>query len=439
MSATLKDLAPAEKEKVARLICQVVEKETQLRELEEKAAFSDGMSAGAGAAKAEQLTEQNAQLARENTSLRAKLTHAFDVLRAYQHKCRLLDATAQVAEVATSRPTTPAWTAAAAGTLHATKLALVGASSASGDDLADTILGEAGRARGLERSLAAAALLPAQSRQLSPVAEAPWESQHPQAAQACEFLHPSNPCRTSSIGLAPPQAVLPQLETLQLMAQALLEAQANILAKQAAADEQQPYQQQQRQAQQQEELPQPQMSRQQEQPCSAAPTAAEGQQSVAAASPGPSEPSATAPALPARPGPQSGCFSSDVHSSAAVFSRCGSAVSSRSAPDHAGPAAPDRAALVAVQPAQAHQHHWLPRACSTRAFDGSLTDLVNDVEVLLQLETSSSWCGSLGESAGSAWTSAGSVHLGTAACGRSGTPVSQVYEENDVLDLIMQL
>ncbi len=67
MSATLKDLAPAEKEKVARLICQVVEKETQLRELEEKAAFFNGVSAGAGAAKAEQLTEQNAQLARENT------------------------------------------------------------------------------------------------------------------------------------------------------------------------------------------------------------------------------------------------------------------------------------------------------------------------------------------------------------------------------------
>lgn len=362
------------------------------------------------------------------------------MLRAYQHKCRLLDATAQVAAVATLRPTTPAWTAAAAGTLPAAKLALVGASSVSGDDVADTIWGEAGRAQGLEGSLAAAALVPAQRRQLSPVAEAPWESQHPQAApQARELMQPSSPCRNGGIKPAPLQAVLPQLETLQLMAQALLEAQANILAKQAAAAEQQQHQQQQPQARQQEELLQPQVSRQQEQPCSAALTAAEGQQSVAAGSPGPSEPSATAPALPARPGPQSGCFSSDVRSSAAASSRCGSVVSSRSAPDHAEPAAPDRAALVAVQPAQAHQHHWLPCACSTRGFDGSLMDSVNDVEVLLQLETSSSWCGSLGESAGSAWTSAGRVHLGTAACGRSGTPVSQVYEENDVLDLIMQL
>lgn len=67
MSATLKDLAPAEKQKVARLIRQVVEKEAQIRELKEKAAFSDGVSAGAGAAKADQLTEQNAHLARENT------------------------------------------------------------------------------------------------------------------------------------------------------------------------------------------------------------------------------------------------------------------------------------------------------------------------------------------------------------------------------------
>lgn len=75
MTCTLKDLAPAEKQKVARLIKQVVEKERQLRELEEafEAAKREGeQGAGAGAdanvaAKAEQLAEQNQELARENT------------------------------------------------------------------------------------------------------------------------------------------------------------------------------------------------------------------------------------------------------------------------------------------------------------------------------------------------------------------------------------
>lgn len=65
MSATLKDLAPGEKRKVARLIRQVVEKEAKIRELQERAAATG--SAGASAAKSQQLADQNTELARENT------------------------------------------------------------------------------------------------------------------------------------------------------------------------------------------------------------------------------------------------------------------------------------------------------------------------------------------------------------------------------------
>ena len=66
--ASLKDLAPAEKQKVARLIRQVVDKERALKELEAAAA------GGGDAARAEALEEQNRELARENT--RCAVMHA---------------------------------------------------------------------------------------------------------------------------------------------------------------------------------------------------------------------------------------------------------------------------------------------------------------------------------------------------------------------------
>lgn len=73
MAATLKDLAPAEKQKVARLIKQVVEKEAAIKELQ--AALAEARAAAAGAAgaggetdaHAAALEEQNQELARENT------------------------------------------------------------------------------------------------------------------------------------------------------------------------------------------------------------------------------------------------------------------------------------------------------------------------------------------------------------------------------------
>lgn len=60
-TATLKDLAPAEKRKVARLIRQVVDKERALKEVEAAA------GAGSDDSRVEALEEQNRGLARENT------------------------------------------------------------------------------------------------------------------------------------------------------------------------------------------------------------------------------------------------------------------------------------------------------------------------------------------------------------------------------------
>lgn len=70
--ATLKDLAPAEKQKVARLIKQAVEREAAIRELE--GALAEARAAAAAAAegaepagRAAALEEQNHALALENT------------------------------------------------------------------------------------------------------------------------------------------------------------------------------------------------------------------------------------------------------------------------------------------------------------------------------------------------------------------------------------
>lgn len=73
MAATLKDLAPAEKRKVAGLIRQVVDKERQVRELEAAlAAAAQQERGGHGgpdrAAGDDGLEAQNRELARENTS-----------------------------------------------------------------------------------------------------------------------------------------------------------------------------------------------------------------------------------------------------------------------------------------------------------------------------------------------------------------------------------
>lgn len=535
MSATLKDLAPSEKRKVAHLIRQVVEKEAQIRQLEEEeAATAAGTCAGAGAAKAQQLAEQNAELARENTrcecmlassgrngdvvnillcsrrtsciighlgldpcaacfqcSLRAKLTHAFDLLRAYQHKCRVLDATAQVAAAAAARPTTPAWPDAAAGgpclspALLAAHLAVVGADRAHTESVASTC-GEAEESGVLEGNLAgAAALPPARSMQLSPVAEAPWEGSYsfdaagpaetassraataataalvtaqqldslqvvhhgpagpaaacaqylqaaPSIAQTQDLCQPSSVSAAGKAEAAAPQAVLPQLETLRLMAQALLEAQANIAAKQAAAAQQpQPQQVQ----QQQEQPAQPENLQEQEQSCMATSLAA-GLPSAAARPPGPSE--LAAHVLGASSGPHSTCLSSDAHSSAACSSSCGIVASGSCAQQHAGPAAPARVALAVVQQPRAQQRQGLARPCSNRAFDGDLMDLVDDVEGLLQLEETSGWDGSLAGVAGSTWQTAGRVRV-CAAAGERVLPPSHEYEENDLLALIAQL
>jgi multidrug resistance efflux pump len=63
MSVTLKDLCVTEKQKVARLIQQIVEKERALKQSEAEAAEQ----AEAAAARVHQLVEQNVELARENS------------------------------------------------------------------------------------------------------------------------------------------------------------------------------------------------------------------------------------------------------------------------------------------------------------------------------------------------------------------------------------
>ena len=70
MSATLRDLGPADKQKVATLIRQVIDKERTIRELEAAAAEAAEAAAagqGQGGPRADQLADQNLELARENT------------------------------------------------------------------------------------------------------------------------------------------------------------------------------------------------------------------------------------------------------------------------------------------------------------------------------------------------------------------------------------
>lgn len=423
-------------------------------------------------------------------SLRAKLTHAFDLLRAYQHKCRVLDATIQVAAAAGSRPTTPSWPGAAAGSLGlpppllAAQMAVLGAGDASFESMASSVCEEAESAEELDAPPAPAASPPATSRQLSPVAEEPSEGSF--GADPCRSAHPYGagravagqlgclhvlhsgptaqaavqaqllPCGpmpprawedgsdaggASSVELAAPQAVLPQLETLRLMAQALLEAQANVAAKQAAAahkqqDQQRP--QAQLQVQQQDRPPLQHMQQRipqqqsQQQLCSAASPAA-GLPGTAAAQHVPSE--RTAPLSGGPSGPHGGSLPSapiSAHNSAACCGSCDSLGSISPAPTHDRGAGTARVPLAAVQSSQV-EHQGRAHLCSALAFDADLMELVDDVEGLLQLAESSR-VGSLAGGARGATTSARCVRGGRAA-----SLPSPLYEENDLLDLIAQL
>lgn len=203
-------------------------------------------------------------------SLRAKLSHAFDLLRTYQHKCRVLDATVQVTSSRPASPgcQTPAAAAAAGGWggigVDAQQLAgclsLLESSRDGSMPVAPVC------AAGQRSSDTEAAAGYASSRQLSPVEEGPWEGaspaghsqalpssagsvQQPQllpaaTQSAAQRPAPASPAPPSAAGVAtrcaavPPDSAqvashpLPQLEALKMLAQALLEAQAEVAAKQ---------------------------------------------------------------------------------------------------------------------------------------------------------------------------------------------------------------
>ena len=203
------------------------------------------------------------------SSLRAKLTHAFDLLRTYQHKVRVLDATVAVAGAASvhsSRPVTPAGQLAAAGCSGRGE-ACAAATACQGVD--SQLL--AVRLESLEGSACSthcnAAVLSTPTHgssgtqfhapgaaccgQLSPVAEGGAEGASPGLASssaaapaaAAGQRSPSSgvlPAADSGLQLVQPGApALPQLKTLKMLAQALLEAQAEVAAKQQQQQQQQ--------------------------------------------------------------------------------------------------------------------------------------------------------------------------------------------------------
>lgn len=184
------------------------------------------------------------------SSLRAKLTHAFDLLRTYQHKVRVLDATVAVTgapSVHSSRPVSPAGysgggpapAAACLGVdpqLLATQLdALGGGPSSIQCAMLSTPQrhGDGGQCRAAGAACGAGC-------QLSPVAEGGAEgvspARAPRSAPAAGQHSPGSgmlPAADSSLQLVSSgTASLPQLETLKMLAQALLEAQAEVSAKQ---------------------------------------------------------------------------------------------------------------------------------------------------------------------------------------------------------------
>lgn len=128
------------------------------------------------------------------TSLRAKLTHAFGLLRTYQHKVRVLDATLEAtggSSCTRSRPTTPAYCCWLEG-------------YTADDDCCS--------ARPPVPHTAA----------LSTIAEGVWEGSTPRSIERDSSAH-------ETVGAARSQQ--PQLAGLQLLAQALAEAQAEVLGR----------------------------------------------------------------------------------------------------------------------------------------------------------------------------------------------------------------
>ncbi|KAL0026026.1 hypothetical protein WJX79_002254 [Trebouxia sp. C0005] len=79
----LQDLCAEDKGKVAKLLRQVVDLEKELAQCKVQTKKETN----------QHLRHRSADLALENSTLKAKLTHAFVLLRAYQHKIRIMNAT----------------------------------------------------------------------------------------------------------------------------------------------------------------------------------------------------------------------------------------------------------------------------------------------------------------------------------------------------------
>lgn len=536
MAATLKDLAPAEKQKVARLIQQVVEKERAIKDLEAALAGAEAAAAAGGGddGRAAALEEQNRELARENTrwmlvagspaaggqgpgggmrsctgarspplgsrlfltlptpapcprSLRAKLSHAFELLRTYQHKCRVLDATVAVTAgpLAGSRPVTPLSNCELPAALdyaaeQQQQLAACPAADSDGSrreepqqaadrlrllhhdggSRGDTAMGSAAsccdqpctplHANGGQGCLGAAVAAETEGwggGTLSPVAEgacegptparqAPDQQQERQQSGAGSYDSGTQAQRAEPNGAAP-QAALPQLETLKLLARALLEAQAEVAA----------------------QLPQRQPQRQDSHAGPAPPCA------LASSSTEASQPCIPAPQSSAAAATPVGQLVYD-----AFLGPCGGYLISPSAGSAGGearapplPAAAGRPPLAERQqqdgtarasacsmgvgpaPGEERPTAWRPAGCHSGRgggwpepdFDQSLMDLVDDVENMMQGAAWSAADGlGSGRLGGSGAAPAGLA--GSGECGGGGSSCA-LYEENDLLSLIHQL
>ncbi|KAL0051430.1 hypothetical protein WJX82_007360 [Trebouxia sp. C0006] len=84
----LHDLCTEDKGKVAKLLRQVVDLEKELTKCKAQTKKVNDEQQETN----QHLRHRSADLAHENSTLKAKLTHAFALLRAYQHKIRIMDA-----------------------------------------------------------------------------------------------------------------------------------------------------------------------------------------------------------------------------------------------------------------------------------------------------------------------------------------------------------
>lgn len=89
-TGNLKQLAPADKEKVANLLRKVVQLTDQNNDLQRSLEEANGEKERMRE-REEKLRKQNKEVIAEASNLKSKLANAFSLVRTYQHKVRMLN------------------------------------------------------------------------------------------------------------------------------------------------------------------------------------------------------------------------------------------------------------------------------------------------------------------------------------------------------------